>query len=136
MCPTVVCRGEPDLRSVSKPTAIALDQKDEVWMTRTLYAACVAGALALAPAAASAQYVAYGAYPYAAPHAPYAYSPHWATPYSYSYSYPATASSAWGYPYWYGSNSPWTGSASASSHPAYYGGSGGYAYHPAYGFGY
>jgi hypothetical protein len=40
------------------------------------------------------------------------------------------------YPYWYGSNSPWTWQASASSHPAYYGGSGGYAYHPAYGFGY
>ena len=62
----------------------------------------------------------------------YAYSPYWATP----YTYPATASSVWGYPYWYGSNSPWTGQASASSHPAYYGGSGGYAYHPAYGFGY
>ena len=101
-------------------------------MTRTLYAACVAGALALAPVAASAQYVTYGAYPYAAPYAPYVYSPYWATP----YAYPATASSAWGYPYWYGSNSPWTGQASASSHPAYYGGSGGYAYHPAYGFGY
>jgi hypothetical protein len=40
--------------------------KDEVWMTRTLYAACVAGALALAPVAASAQYVTYGAYPYCA----------------------------------------------------------------------
>jgi hypothetical protein len=131
-----VWRAEPDLRGVSKPTAIALDLKDEVWMTRTLYAACVAGALALAPVAASAQYVTYGAYPYAAPYAapyaPYAYSSYWATP----YSYPATARSAWGYPYWYGSNSPWTGSASASSHPAYYGGSGGYAYHPAYGFGY
>ena len=101
-------------------------------MTRTLYAACVAGALALAPVAASAQYATYGAPPYAAPYAPYAYSPYWATP----YAYPATASSAWGSPYWYGSNSPWTGQASASSHPAYYGGRGGYAYHPAYGFGY
>ena len=104
-------------------------------MTRTLYAACVAGALALAPVAASAQYVTYGAYPYGAyPYAaPYAYSRYWAAP---SYAYPATASSAWGYPRWYGSNTPWTGEASASSHPAYYGGSGGYAYHPAYGFGY
>jgi hypothetical protein len=104
-------------------------------MTRTLYAACVAGALALAPVAASAQYVTYGAYPYGAyPYAaPYAYSPYWAAP---SYAYPATARSAWGYPSWYGSNAPWTGEASASSHPAYYGGSGGYAYHPAYGFGY
>jgi hypothetical protein len=129
-----VWRAEPDLRSVSKSTAIALDLEDEVWMTRTLYTACVAGALALAPAAASAQYVGYGAYPSTAPYAPYAYNPYWAAP--YSYSYPATASSAWGYPYWYGSNSPWTVSASASSHPAYYGGSGGYAYHPAYGFGY
>ena len=102
-------------------------------MTRTLYAACVAGALALAPVAASAQYATYGAPPYATPYAaPYAYSPYWATP----YAYPATASSAWGSPYWYGSNSPWTGQASASSHPAYYGGRGGYAYHPAYGFGY
>jgi len=129
-----VWRAEPDLRSVSKSTAIALDLEDEVWMIRTLYTACVAGALALAPAAASAQYVGYGAYPSTAPYAPYAYNPYWAAP--YSYSYPATASSAWGYPYWYGSNSPWTVSASASSHPAYYGGSGGYAYHPAYGFGY
>lgn len=51
-------------------------------MTRTLYAACVAGALALAPVAASAQYVTYGAYPYGAyPYAaPYAYSPYWAAP--------------------------------------------------------
>ena len=55
--------------------------------------------------------------PYAAPYAPYAYSQYWATP--YTYAYPATASSAWGYPYWYGINSPWTGEASASSHPAY-----------------
>jgi hypothetical protein len=101
-------------------------------MTRILYAACVAGALALAPLAASAQYVTYGPYPYAAQYAPYAYNSYWAPP----YGYPATASSAWGYPYWYGSNSPWSGEASASSHPAYYGGSGGYAYHPAYGFGY
>jgi hypothetical protein len=104
-------------------------------MTRILHAACVAGALALAlaPVAAPAQYVTYGGAPYAAPYAPYAYGPYWAAP---SYTYPATASSAWGYPYWYGSNSPWTGQTSASSHPAYYGGSGGYAYHPAYGFGY
>ena len=101
-------------------------------MTRTLYAAFVVGALALAPVAASAQYVTYSAYPYAPSYTPYAYSPYWATP----YAYPATASSAWGYPYWYGSNSPWTWQTSASSHPAYYGGSGGYAYHPAYGFGY
>jgi hypothetical protein len=91
-----VWRAEPDLRSVSKSTAIALDLEDEVWMTRTLYTACVAGALALAPAAASAQYVGYGAYPSTAPYAPYAYNPYWAAP--YSYSYPATASSAWGYP--------------------------------------
>src|ERR1051326_5618881 len=64
--PMGVWRAEPDLPSVSKPTAITLDLKDEVWMTRTLYAACVAGALALAPVAASAQYVTYGAYPYCA----------------------------------------------------------------------
>jgi hypothetical protein len=102
-------------------------------MVRILYAALVASALALAPGAAFAQYAAYGAYPYAAPYGPYAYSPY-AAP--YIYGYPSTASSAWGYPYWYGTNSPWTGQASASSHPAYYGGSGGYAYHPAYGFGY
>lgn len=108
-------------------------------MRRTLYAACAAGALALAPVAASAQYVTYGtygAYPYAAPYAPYAYSPNWAAP-SYGYGYPETARQAWGYSNWYGSNSPWTGGqASASSHPSYYGGSGGFAYHPGYGFGY
>ena len=68
-------------------------------MRRTLYAACAAGALALAPVAASAQYVTYGtygAYPYAAPYAPYAYSPNWAAP-SYGYGYPETARQAWGY---------------------------------------
>jgi len=100
-------------------------------MKRIVYAASVAAALALAPAAAFAQYVVYN--PYAAPYTytPYAYTPYWG-----GYSYAPSASAAWGYTPYYGSNSPWTGQASASSHPAYYGGSGGYSYHPGYGYGY
>lgn len=42
----------------------------------------------------------------------------------------------WGYNYYYGSNSPPTCQASASSHPAFEGGSGQFTYHPAYGWGY
>jgi hypothetical protein len=45
-------------------------------------------------------------------------------------------SSRWGYAPYYGSSyRPWC-QASASSHPAYAGGSGQFAYHPAYGWGY
>jgi hypothetical protein len=45
-------------------------------------------------------------------------------------------SARWGYGYHYGSSSPPWCQASASSHPAFAGGSGQFAYHPAYGWGY
>ena len=66
------------------------------------------------------------------------YNPGWyGTQYQSAYAVPyGPASARWGYRYYYGSSFRPTWQASASSHPAYYGGSGGYAYHPAYGFGY
>jgi hypothetical protein len=45
-------------------------------------------------------------------------------------------SANWGYTNYYGSNTPPTCQASPSSHPAFYGGSGQFTYHPGFGWGY
>jgi hypothetical protein len=59
------------------------------------------------------------------------------TSYQTAYAGPCVPASArWGYGYHYGSSAPPTCQASASSHPAFYGGSGGFAFHPGYGWGY
>jgi len=53
--------------------------------------------------------------------------------------YPApdpAGSAAWGYRYYYGSSSYPNWQASASSHPAFEGGSGQFSYHPGLGWGY
>ena len=66
------------------------------------------------------------------------YNPGWyGAQYQSTYAVPyAPARARWGYGYHYGSSFVPTWQASASSHPAYYGGSGGFAYHPGYGWGY
>ena len=103
-------------------------------MKTLMYAAALA--LLAVPSAAFAQfYPGYApAYPftYAAPYAGYGYVP---TYQNYPAPYPV-GSSRWGYDYYYGSSAYPTWSASASSHPAVYGGSGQLTYHPGYGWGY
>ena len=47
-----------------------------------------------------------------------------------------SGSARWGYTYYYGSSSYPTWQASASPHPAFAGGSGQFAYHPGFGWGY
>ena len=69
----------------------------------------------------------------------YSYAPAYNYAPGYQLNYPApypAGSSAWGYRYYYGSSSYPTWQASASSHPAFYGGSGMYSYHPWLGWGY
>ena len=87
-------------------------------MKRLIYAAAAVALLA-APGAAFAQY----------------YDNATANQYTYPAPDPA-GSAAWGYTYYYGSSSYSTPEASASSHPAFYGGSGQFAYHPGLGWGY
>jgi hypothetical protein len=64
------------------------------------------------------------------------YYPASGSSYQSSYAAPCPASAQWGYRYYYGSAFPPTCEASASSHPAFYGGSGQYTYHPGLGWGY
>jgi hypothetical protein len=102
----------------ARPASRAEDSNKKVDMKRLIYAAAAVALLA-APDAAFAQYYDY------------------ATANQYTYPAPDPAgSAAWGYTYYYGSSSYSTPEASASSHPAFYGGSGQFAYHPGLGWGY